>query len=292
MGPLLSGAQTGLNAHDSLQYVLTWTFTDEPYMAFLAAIGLLGALFCVAHRRWLLPVWVVAIFVVDPRGGSTYVMVPLALLVAVGLREALLGSVASVSHRLADEPVWPRGVLRDRFGGLVLAAALVLGLIAALKVPIERYEPLHALSPDNRDAMAWVAQHTPADARFAVVTGYAWWVDATAEWFPVLADRQSISTVQGYEWLGSTAWNDRYARDTNLQLCATTTSACLHAWTGTNWDGLYVYIPKGPLLGDASPTEDDTVALRTSLAADPDARVIYDGPGASVFVLGQAVPPQ
>ena len=147
-GPLLSGAQTGLNAHDSLQYVLTWTFTDEPYMTFLAAIGLLGALYCLAHRRWLLPVWVVAIFVVDPRGGSTYVMVPLALLVAVGLREALLGAVVPVSHRLG-EAVWPRAVLHDRFGSLVLAAALVLGLIAALKVPVERYDPLHALSPDE-----------------------------------------------------------------------------------------------------------------------------------------------
>ena len=53
-----------------------------------------------------------------------------------------------------------------------------------------------------------------------------------------------------------------------------------------------MYVPKGPLLGQASPSEDDTVALRSSLAAEPGVRVIYDGPGASVFVLGQAVPTQ
>ncbi|MGO9178346.1 MAG: glycosyltransferase family 39 protein [Candidatus Limnocylindrales bacterium] len=281
-GPLISGDQAGLSPHDSLQYVLTWTFTDEPYMAFLAAIALIGALYCLAHRRWLLPVWVAAFFIVDPRGASTYTMVPLAMLVAVGLREALLGSVAPLSQ-LGSEPGWPREIVRDRFGALVLGAALVLGIVAAVKIPIAPYDPVHALSPANRAAMAWVAEHTPEDAQFAVVTGYGWFVDATAEWFPVLAERRSVATVQGFEWMGKGAWTARVDRDTALQLCATSTAACLRAWAGASWNGLYVYVPKGALLGEASTSDDDTVALRTSLAADPDVRLLYNGPGASVF---------
>ncbi|MDA8201715.1 MAG: glycosyltransferase family 39 protein [Chloroflexi bacterium] len=283
-GPLLSGGQTGLDAHDSFQYVLTWTFTDEPYMAFLAAIGLLGALYCASHRRWLLPVWVVAIFVIDPRGGPQYSMVPLAMLVAIGIREVILATIQPSTDPHA-EPLWPRSVVRDRFGGLVLAAALLLGVVAALKVPITPYDPLHALSPANREAMAWVAHRTPVDAQFAVVTGYGWWVDATSEWFPVLADRRSVATVQGWEWMGHQAWIQRVARDDALQSCATSTDACLRSWVGTGAAGLYVYVPKGPLLGEASTSNDGTIALRSSLGQAPGVRLVYDGPGASVYQL-------
>jgi hypothetical protein len=281
-GPLISGDQAGLSPHDSLQYILTWTFTDEPYMAFLAAIALIGALYCLAHRRWLLPVWVAAFFIVDPRAGPIYTMVPLAMLVAVGLREALLGSVAPLSQ-LGNEPGWPREILRDRFGALMLGAALVLGVVSGVKAPIVAFSPLHALSPANREAMAWVSGHTPDTARFAIVTGYNWWVDATAEWFPVLARRQSVATVQGYEWMGQRAWTARVSQDTALQQCATSTVACVQAWAGDQWNGLFVYVPKGALLGEASPDQDGTAALRSSLAAASDIQLVYDGPGASVF---------
>jgi hypothetical protein len=283
-GPLLSGGQTGLNAQQSLQNILTWTFTDEPYMAFLAALGLIGGLFCVAHRRWLLPAWVVLTLVVDPRAGGTYAMVPLAMLVAVGIREALLGTVRPQDEP-GGEPVWPLGVVRDRFGGPLLLAALVLGLVAAVKAPTNPDDPLHALSPANRDAMAWVSQHTPVDAQFAVVTGYGWWVDATSEWFPVLAGRHSVATVQGYEWMGKGAWTARVNRDTELQLCATSTAACLRSWAGDSAAGLYVYVPKGALLGEASLSDDGTIALRSSLDGVTGVRLVYDGPGASVYVL-------
>lgn len=283
-GPLLSGGQAGLNAQLSFQYVVTWTFSDEPYMTFLAAIGLVGALFCLAARRWLLPAWVVVIFVADPRGGPTYAMVPLAMLVAVGIREAILATIPAVGGP-GGEPMWPQRVIRDRLGGLVLATALLLGVVAASKVPITDYDPLHALSSANRGAMAWVSRHTPADARFAVVTGSGWWVDATSEWFPVLAARHSVATVQGYEWMGKGAWTMRVERDTELQLCATSTAACLRTWAGPAADGLYVYVPKGRLLGEASPSDDGAAALRSSLRAALNIRLLYDGPGASVFEL-------
>jgi hypothetical protein len=58
-----------------------------------------------------------------------------------------------------------------------------------------------SLSVSDREAMLWVRGNTPQDSRFLVLTGTnSISCDLVLEWFPALADRQSIFTVQGTEW--------------------------------------------------------------------------------------------
>ena len=45
--------------------------------------------------------------------------------------------------------------------------------------------------------------------------------------FPVLAERPSVGTLQGYEWLGKDAWLDQGTRNDTLAACATQTAICL-----------------------------------------------------------------
>ena len=298
-GPLLSGGQTGFSVQGTFQYLATFSFTDEPYLAFLGALGLIGALWCLATRRWLLPAWIVLLFIADQRGGATYAMVPLSMLVAVALREVLLDRLdpgrataafdVTSKRRDVDDSIWPRSLMRTPFGALVLAVTLVLGMIGAVKSPLVPNSPLFSLSPANRDAMSWVAAHMPANARFAVVTGFTGWTDATSEWFPVLADRVSLATTQGYEWEGSAAWNAQVLRNERLQGCAMASMACLTAWAGPDAGDLYVYLPKGRLTGEATAQDDPDAALRLSLRASTAARLLYDGSGASVFVMNMGM---
>lgn len=60
-----------------------------------------------------------------------------------------------------------------------------------------------ALPAAEREAMRWVSANTPPDSRFLVRAFSPLWfgLDPSSEWFPVLAQRQSIATVQAYEWL-------------------------------------------------------------------------------------------
>ena len=299
-GPLLSGGQTGLSAQGTFQYLATFSFTDEPYLAFLGALGLIGALWCLSARRWLLPAWIVLLFIADQRGGATYAMVPLSMLVAVAVREILLDRLAQPgrvpvddaadSRHRSDEPIWPRDLLRTPFGALVLAATLVLGVIGAVKSPLVPNSPLFSLSPANRDAMAWVASHTPANARFAVVSGIVGYIDATSEWFPVLAQRESIATIQGYEWKGSTSWATQEGSNRALEACAVAGVDCLRAWAGRESvaGDIYLYLPRGPLIGSDPADADWAASLRSSLRGATGVRVLYDGPGATVYRL--AVP--
>ena len=126
--------------------------------------------------------------------------------------------------------------------------------------------------------MGWVARETPANAKFLIVAGTPWEIDRNSEWFPVLTNRKSVATVQGYEYrpLGEFAHKKREYID--LQSCAAWVSQCLQDWSRTTGQPYtHVYIPK-------SPERDCCRLLRYSLERDPAYRIIYDGPGAVLFV--------
>ena len=142
-------------------------------------------------------------------------------------------------------------------------------MIGAVKAPVEAASPLHALAAPNREAMAWISANAPASAEFLVVTGSQWFLDADAEWFPVLAGHHSLSTVQGYEWLGKAAWEAQDERNNALQVCAYATKDCLSEWTeAAGLQDAWIYVP-AQTISTTSPTGDCCAGLRASLATDP-----------------------
>jgi hypothetical protein len=126
--------------------------------------------------------------------------------------------------------------------------------------------------------MSWVEQETSPDARFLIVSGTPWEIDRNSEWLPVLANRKSVATVQGYEWRPVGEFARKKREYVKLQGCAGWTSQCLQDWSRSTGVGFtHVYIPK-------SPDRPCCDLLRYSLDRDPAYRLIYDGPGAALFV--------
>ena len=115
--------------------------------------------------------------------------------------------------------------------------------------------------------MQWIATHTAVDSSFLVVTKYGFWEDRTSEWFPVLAHRLSLATVQGYEWIPN-AFFQRWNRFDALQECAT-----------------HVYLRKGMGKLDFFKNEIEQCCgwLQRSLESSADYELVYDGAGAAVF---------
>jgi hypothetical protein len=143
---------------------------------------------------------------------------------------------------------------------------------------------LVGLSRDERTAMGWVAQATPPEGRFLVVPDSTWETAKTAEWFPFLAKRVSVATVQGSEWLKGDAFSGRVEAFWLAMECGYRTSACLDSWTAeTGLFFTHVYIGKSDR-GQCCWT------LHNSLAADDRYEVVYDGPGATIFVLDGKAP--
>ena len=281
VAPLLSAGGTSPNLVESVFHLLTARLGDEPLWALTAALAVLGFVFALSRRRWFLPAWPVVLVLADPRGAANYVSVPMAILAAVGLLDLLLARLLGVPGELDAAPGWPSGILRRNATRLVLGGALTLGMISALVAPYS-LSPMAALSAADREAMAWSRMSLPAEARVVVVSGRPWFEDATAEWFPYLADRVSVATVQGYEWLGSAAWQRQVDLAADLATGANDTVGALEEWAAkyeVTFD--HVYLPKGRL-GGALASDDCCSALRRIVRDSADFLVVYDGPGATI----------
>ena len=88
-----------------------------------------------------------------------------------------------------------------------------------------------------------------------------------------------MATVQGFEWRPIGEFARKKAEYNRLQGCAGWVAQCLSDWSAaTGQTFTHVYLP------EESRTANCCRLLRWSLERDPDYRLIYDGPGAAVFV--------
>jgi len=100
---------------------------------------------------------------------------------------------------------------------------------------------LEGLPADERIAMRWVAEETPATARVLVVTTRSWGMDAAGEWLPALGQRASVVVPQGADWLSGIA-AERVVQHGRAEECAQSDGDCLErlAADGVRFD--YVYL--------------------------------------------------
>lgn len=282
--PLLSASATQPGPFIGLLSLFAFEISGSRLFDPLGLLAAIGFLVAILRRQWLVPAWLVALMVLDSRGGATYAAVPAAMLAGSGAVELLVRLPALWSGSTA--PSKPFAFLRsDRLpvaiGSILLALALI-DAIGSQQAPDWRG---FALSDAQRGAMQEAGVLAP-EGDYLVVTGRFWPVDAVSEWFPTLAGARSAATVQSREWLGSEEFRTAVAASEALRECANAGSACLSEWS-TTWDTAFthVFIPKGSLSGPFG-DEDCCTGLRLLLAEDAGYSMIHDGPGGTIFERG------
>jgi hypothetical protein len=282
LSPLLAAAQTGGYSWDAWRAFLSWEFTEQPYLNWPAVLALVGGVLALADGKPFLPLWLGAIMLLDPRAGPTYATAPLAMLVATGVAGIIvpLWNRRSIPTPATDGRVAPhRPAAFAWLGPLLpkLAAVTFVGYIAILAVrsPLLEDGLLRGVSQNDREAMAWVAENSPADSRFAVLTDVVpAWVDAVSEWFPALTGRVSVATPQGHEWIGKEELDAQIRLSYSLQSCARQEVRCLEDWASASDVAFtHVYIDR-----------DCCATLEESLRSSTRYRLAGDLPGAAVFV--------
>jgi hypothetical protein len=288
LSPFLSAAGSGTQDRYALPLLKTFSFTDEPYLPLFAVFGLLGIFVRLAERKFFLPVWLLAIFFINPRNPDTPAMLPLAMLVGVAMDRLILPGILRVGaanhvqvgegkpaadrnkpgrmHRVSRmlPLVVPVVMLGYLLGYAFKSAWTVASASSALKV----------LPREERDAMRWVSGNTPETSTFLVLRSSNWFgEDPTSEWFPALAQRVSLATVQGYEWLPNLQFHGRQKPFNALQACAGHDASCLARWMAqTGIAASHVYLSTGCCK-----------PLEQSLRSSPDYALVYDGKGATIF---------
>ncbi len=289
--PFLAAMQHGTAIWRGLYLVLA-DITQEPYFPILAATALVGLLACIRVRRLEIGAWLLLMFILDPRKAPTTASVPLALLAGIGAAQVLFPVLPGWS-RLAESLAGERDP--DRAEGSPTdpcprsrAAEAVVGFFVVyslLSSTLGYRQLLAALPPAEREAMEWVKEHTEAGSSFLVVTADNWAADKSSEWFPVLADRGSVATVQGSEWLDH--FPDKIEQYRQLQECARRDAGCLETWSRDNQKPFtHIYLSKRPAALDQYLDEYPCWPLDRSLRLETGYQLLYDAPEVAVFQRG------
>ncbi len=173
----------------ALVKAVLFTINGEAILPFAHVLGVLGLIWCLSRRQWFLPFWALTILLLEVRSGRNFIIAPIALGVGILLANA------------------PR------------ARVIVMGLLTcwlcflSLAVQSKRI----GLTRSDLAAIEWAKANAPTDARFLVIPTNDWAMDDTAEWFPALAERASVMTVQGAEWLPDHEFRRRIERHEKLR---------------------------------------------------------------------------
>lgn len=270
-GPLLAAFQTGSGSWSSALQLFKFSVTDEPFVPVLAVAGLFGLLVCMAERRWLLPAWLLACFVLTSRSPATFAAPALALLAGIALDRLIVLGLAAIPSADTSR----RAPLRT--AQVSVACVLVAYALMAAWYFEFNLAARVTLRPADRSAFSWAADNLPRSAVVLVIAGRSAWDDSVAEWFPALAGRLSPLTTQGYEWVGGERYRQRLEDYADAQACANEDAECLDDWSAVAGVPFgYVYLPSGDSSACCLP-------LRRSLRSSTAYALVYDGPGAVIF---------
>jgi hypothetical protein len=241
IGPFLAVAAaardaTSVDLPARIFLTFQFNFTEEPYLPIVAVLGMLGLFSELIRRGPLLPIWTAAPLFFEPRSAPPFIVIPLAMLAGIGLVEVVWPAL----NRLPREPsrlatVALRGFLAYIFTYLLVAAYLTAAFISNSL----------SLQAADQAALAWVRADTPADSQFVLLTGGSAFSDPLADWFPALAQRKSLDTVFGQEWVPAVSIRREIEQYNQVQECLQEEVDCLAAWAKTKGsDFTYVLIPR------------------------------------------------
>ena len=276
--PFQSALDTG--GHNVLFWLpwITFDFTEERFATILTALGLIGFAVQCARRDWFLPIWVLIPFVVEPRSATAISAIPLAMLAGIGLSDLIIPGIAALESGSRNEAKdWIEYLSQGRVTKIVLSYILLFALIGAVVYDFSLTN--YVVSRDDRAAMEWISNNTPAASRFIVLTGRSDPLeDPVTEWFPAYSLRRSQNTIQGQEWLLGKGFMTFLGGLDQLQSCLNDTPSCVENWANSNHlDYDYLYIEK------ASPTNQTPVLLLYLLRQSQNYNLVFENNSAVIF---------
>lgn len=283
LAPILNAGQTGGDWRYGLATFFSLSYSEELLATIITVFGLIGMAYCLFKKEYFLPVWLVVHFITQARSATAVSIYPLALMASIATLEIILPALeaASPAHkRDASAPSLLHSPTTRLFLGAVLLYATISGFI------VDLHMARNHLSEESRAAMEWVATHTDKTSRFLVLSEQTDpMLQTNAEWFPALAKRSSLLTLQGREWI----WGDQFIEAVDpfreVQACLFQDLACLEGKSrhlGLAYD--YIFIQR-PDPAQFEIPEDGMVALLLTNELDRSSayKLVYEHMGVIIY---------
>lgn len=287
--PFITASQTG--GHNPFFWLdlMLPVFAEEKFITLVTVLGLIGLAAELFKRRYFLAVWLTAPFFIEPRSASSIAIFPLALLAAIAVADLILPGLMVMQKKTREDATHSSDWVEMGLGGnparTVLAYIAVVALIGAFSYSLGLAG--YFVNSAERDAMTWARTNTPVDSRFIIITANSRPLsDPMQEWFPVIGERKSQSTIQGLEWVKGSGFAARLEALMDLQDCSNRKTDCLTRWSEENsLEFDYVLVERYELVASFKPEILPEVPglLLVSLSDSPDYELVYENEALSIF---------
>jgi hypothetical protein len=263
--------------------LLFWTvffalsFTGE-YAPVIAVFGLVGLFMYLARKDYFLVAWVLLCLFVDPRGGLPVVTFPFSIMAVTALADGIASRLSTVNAGSSSPDGWMDS-LKFNSGRLFFGFFILLFVYNAYKV--SNTLSFQVLGVEERKAIEWAKTNTDADENFLILDEQGNpLLSPLTEWFPALAERRSIATIQGTEWLSEKRhYNELYATITDIHQCLYQDVDCLYKFQDGLPDGYeYIMLSSKRQSGNKS-----QLPLLVSLSENSDFTLVYNSQNIFIF---------
>jgi hypothetical protein len=256
---------------------LSWTilfalsFTGE-YTPVIGVFALIGLFIHLAKKEYFFPLWATLCIVVDPRGGPSASIFPFAIMAMTTITDGIAPLLLKKEADNQAPDSWMYS-LNSTAGRLFFGFFVILFLYGAYSV--SDTISYQVVGVEEFKTIDWVKSNTNAADRFLILDEQGNpLLSPFTEWFPALADRRSIATIQGTEWLdGSRHYNQQLSIINDVHSCLYQSVDCIQGLQDKLADK-YDYI----IVSSRSP-----VPLLGSLESSTDFRLTYSSPTIKIF---------
>lgn len=237
-------ARQSVDLKTSLSTLLGSLLARQTIFPTSTILWLLGLLWAIHKRRLDLLLWGFLPYFIDQRSAPITASFLYPMLAAYGWIDVMPALLLWLRTRKwvfeSDESIFNHQTL----------SLILLGVIFYLFIEcfFHAYVIRNVTLPyPSHHMMAWVKENTPSDGRFLILTSREdVMTDPTQEWFPALAERHSVTTLQGLEWTLHGDFVLRWNQLAMLQGCRDT--ACIDFWVlAMKLDFNYIIVDKSKI---------------------------------------------
>jgi len=210
--PFLSAMQTG-NAGPlqfSFLFSLFLPFNDEKLLTIGIVFAILGLFLQLTEKKLFLPAFFLFPFFVETRNAANVYILPMAMLAAYFVSFLLSAEERESKHK---SPIIQKIITTS-----LVVYVVILSLFNAF-ILNSNFIDEKTVSKDIRDGMTWLKDNTDSISKVALFSGAQNGLgDFCNEWLPIISERNSITTAQGWEWVSSQQFS-RLVKQPSLKSC-------------------------------------------------------------------------